>query len=119
MGVTKIMTTRQQLLTIDEACSELRICKRVLMEHVDAGRVAYIPKGKGLKRRHRLFHPDDVEALKQALKVQECRSIPEKTASMSTTSKSNVFDFQARRASNPGVPPKRSSGRSDGKPAST
>src|SRR4051812_27671165 len=99
---------RTPLLTIEEACAELRMSKRTLMEYVDAGRIFYIRKGRGLKRKHRLFHPDDIETFKRSLRVQECRSTPAKTASTSMTSKSNVYDFQARQASNRGAPPKRS-----------
>lgn len=97
--------TERILLTIEEAASQLGICRRTLQDHVRDGDIKYIAVGKGLKRRRRMFHPDDIVAFINSQRMAEaCPSIDHvartdsRRRSTATTSGSIVSDFAAIRA---------------------
>lgn len=63
--------TTRVLLTIDEAAERLGICRRTLQDHVKDGAIKYISVGRGMVRRRKLFHPNDIQAFIDAQRTTE------------------------------------------------
>src|SRR5689334_20420158 len=89
----------QPLLSLDDAASELGICKRTIRRHIDSGELAYIVTGAGRERLQRKIHPADLQKFREARRRVECPSISRETNRRTTilTSKSAVIGFMAQR----------------------
>src|SRR5690349_19715936 len=96
------MTTPQRsdraLLSMDEAAAELGISVRTLFDHCRFGEITYIAVGRGLKRRRKMFDPEDLTRFRERQRRTECPSsdAPARRSSR-TTSGSEVVDFRALR----------------------
>ena len=88
-----------KLLTLDETAAQLGICTRTLREFVRKGRLPCILTGHGLKRQHRMFHPDDLRVFVDEQRRIECPPIAHKAVRTRTTgSRPKVIDFTARQS---------------------
>ncbi|KQO76458.1 hypothetical protein ASF20_14020 [Methylobacterium sp. Leaf88] len=94
------------LLTLHEAAARIPMSPKTLRGYMATGAVKHIAFGHGLKRKRRMFHPDDIQAFIDGLRRSEsCPPIDRKTKrartpllSTSTTSGLKVVGFMARRA---------------------
>ncbi|MEV4609729.1 helix-turn-helix domain-containing protein [Neorhizobium sp. LMR1-1-1.1] len=91
--------TDLDLLTPSEAAEMLTISVKVLREHVDAGEIAFIPKGSGKKRPRMAFDRKDILDFINRRRMRKCPSTSPRTRRITTsTSKSEVIGFMERRA---------------------
>lgn len=106
------------LLTPAETADRLRISVKLLREHVRAGEIRYIEKGRGTKRKRRLFHPDDVAAfVERRGKVDPCPSTgPRARRSGTTISNAAGGGFLARLDAEKSPTPARSNGKRSKRP---
>ena len=56
----------EYLLTPSQAAERLGICTRTLRGLVSDGELPFIFTGRGLQRKLRMFHPDDIAAFVEA-----------------------------------------------------
>jgi hypothetical protein len=100
------------LLTMAQAAARLGITIEQVKAHVDDGALRYVNVGRGKKRPRYRFTPVDLDEFiaNRTMQEQPCRSIaPKRTeASTSSTSRSKVIGFTARRAALLAAKPKRS-----------
>jgi hypothetical protein len=89
-----------ELLTLSEAAKKLGMCEKLLRYHIAAGNIAYILKGRGVHRKRRMFHPDDLKVFVNAQRRIEACPFTDQVArpSITTTSTSNVVAFTAQLA---------------------
>ena len=93
------------LLTLAQAAIHLGICEKTLRGYMHRGEIKHIAFGHGLQRQRRRFHPDDLAAfMDQQRRTIPCQSTEQRTKpgttrrpSTTTTSKSDVVGFMARR----------------------
>ncbi|MCW2276329.1 hypothetical protein M2321_003934 [Rhodoblastus acidophilus] len=88
-----------QLLSLQEAASHLRMCERSLRACVDAGELAYIDLARPQAKRRRMrFDPADLAAFAAERRRKTCPSSNGRTPPISgTNSGFNVYDFAALR----------------------
>lgn len=96
------------LLTMSQAATLLGMCERTLREHVRHGEIAYVQKGRGLKRPRKMFDPVDIEAFKARQRRIDCPSTNRNGRRSSTTiSKSGVVAFTDLLRKHDGAMPRR------------
>ena len=111
------MTDR--LLTPAEAAEQLGIGVKLLREHIRGGLISYIDVGRGLRRKRRMFHPDDLAAFVARQRGTEpCPSTSARRRARSTitSSSSTGSGFLARLAAEENQRPARSNARGGRKP---
>ncbi|WP_210011378.1 helix-turn-helix domain-containing protein [Neorhizobium galegae] len=90
--------TELDLLTPAEAAAMLTISVKVLREHVDAGEIAFIPKGSGKKRPRMAFDRKDILDFINRRRMRKCPPTSPKTRRITTsTSNLGVIGFMERR----------------------
>src|SRR4051812_33057765 len=89
----------ERLLTLDEAASELTICKRTLMQHIASGELPYIATGNGRQRLQRKIVPADLRNFIDKRRRVECPSISpaRNRRTITSTSKLAATGFMAQR----------------------
>jgi len=90
--------TELDLLTPSQAAEMLTISVKVLREHVDAGEIAFIPKGSGKKRPRMAFDRKDILDFINRRRMRKCPSTSPKTRRITNlTSNVAVIGFLERR----------------------
>src|SRR4051812_4197168 len=94
--------TLAPLLTMRDAGRVLGVCEKTVRGYVDAGELAYIDLGRGLRRKRRMIHPDDLAAFieRQRRTDAPCRSTsPANRRSTTSISNTKVVVLPVRRRS--------------------
>ncbi|TFZ59352.1 DNA-binding protein [Methylorubrum sp. Q1] len=92
-------TGERPLYDFEQTAQYLGVSKRTLHSLVSNGLISYIAVGLGLKRRRKMFDPEDLARFRERQRRTECPSTsgPGRRRGP-TTSSSEVVDFQALRA---------------------